>query len=103
MRAWPITDEKGVWGVVSLPQLEEAVEEKRGDGHVIELVDQRNFAHVHLDHSLDLALERMGSTGYDLLPVVSRANIHELEGVVTLLDVLRAFGVKESRARSPDP
>jgi CIC family chloride channel protein len=67
------------------------------------LVDSRNFAHVHADHSLDLALERMGSTGYDLLPVVSRANIHELEGVVSLLDVLKAFGVRESRARSPGP
>jgi CIC family chloride channel protein len=42
-------------------------------------------------------LERMGSTGFDLLPVVSRANIHELEGVVSLLDVLKAFGVRETR------
>jgi predicted transcriptional regulator len=39
----------------------------------------------------------MGATGLDLLPVVSRANIHDLEGVVSLLDVLRAFGVRERR------
>jgi CIC family chloride channel protein len=103
LRAWPITDEKGVWGVVSLQQLEKAVEDSQGDERVSGLVDSRNFAHVHADHSLDLALERMGSTGYDLLPVVSRANLHELEGVVTLLDVLKAFGVRESRATSFSP
>ena len=39
----------------------------------------------------------MGETGFDVLPVVSRANLHELEGVVGLLDVLRAFGVRERR------
>ena len=34
----------------------------------------------------------------DLLPVVSRANVHQLEGVVTLPDVLALYGVgsKES-------
>jgi CIC family chloride channel protein len=94
LKAWPITDEKGVWGLVSLPQLEQAVSEKRGEKDVSELVDSRKFPHVHADQSLDLALERMGASGYDLLPVVSRANIHELEGVVTLLDVLKAFGVR---------
>jgi CIC family chloride channel protein len=103
LRAWPITDERGVWGVVSLQQLEKAVEDGEGDERISGLVDSRNFAHVHADHSLDLALERMGSTGYDLLPVVSRANIHELEGVVTLLDVLKAFGVRESRTPSFGP
>jgi hypothetical protein len=34
-----------------------------------------------------------------LLPVVSRADITEMEGVCTLLDVLRAFGVQ--RAEGP--
>ena len=97
LRAWPVTDDRGVWGVVSLPQLEEAIAEDRGESSLSELVDSRRFSHVHADHSLDLALERMGATGYDLLPVVSRANIHELEGVVSLLDVLKAFGVKDTR------
>jgi CIC family chloride channel protein len=71
------------------------VGEDLGDKKVTELGDTRKFPHVHDDHSLDLALERMGSSGYELLPVVSRANIHELEGVVSLLDVLKAFGVRQ--------
>jgi CIC family chloride channel protein len=96
LRAWPLLDDQSVWGVVSMAQLEEASAEDR-DKRLNEFVDSRNYPHVHADHSLDLALERMGSTGFDLLPVVSRANIHELEGVVSLLDVLKAFGVRESR------
>lgn len=95
-RAWPVLDKNGVWGVVSLVQLEKAVDEDRGESKVGTLLDGRKFPHLHADHSLDLALERMGSSGFDLLPVVSRANVHEMEGVCTLLDVLRAFGVHDS-------
>jgi CIC family chloride channel protein len=79
-----------------MDQLEEVSLEDQ-EKRLNELVDSRYFPHVHADHSLDLALERMGSTGFDLLPVVSRANIHELEGVVSLLDVLKAFGVRQTR------
>jgi hypothetical protein len=58
-----------------------------------ELVDPLAFPHVHADHGLHLALERLGSNGLDLLPVVSRANAHQLLGVVTLHDVLPSYGV----------
>jgi CIC family chloride channel protein len=94
---WPVVDEKGVWGVLSLMQLNKAAEQGELNSKVSTIVDSRNFPHVHADHSLDLALERMGETGFDVLPVVSRANVNELEGVVGLLDVLRAFGVRERR------
>ena len=45
------------------------------------------FPHVHSDQGLDLALERMGANQIEILPVVSRADIHKLEGIVTLRDV----------------
>jgi chloride channel protein, CIC family len=35
----------------------------------------------------------MGASQLELLPVVSRANVHRLEGVVTLQDVLALYGV----------
>jgi len=35
----------------------------------------------------------MSAGRLDLLPVVSRADIHRVEGVVTLRDVLNAYGV----------
>jgi CIC family chloride channel protein len=93
LRAWPILDKGGLLGVVSLSQLSAAKERGSGDEPVGSLLDGHNIPHLHADHSLELALARMGSEGFDLLPVVSRANVHEIEGVVSLLDVLRAFGV----------
>ena len=56
-------------------------------------MDARPFPHVHKDQTLDLALERMGVTQLELLPVVSRADIHKLEGIITLGDVLNSFGI----------
>jgi len=41
---------------------------------------------------LELALERMGAARVDVLPVVSRANIHDLLGLVRLRDVLVSYG-----------
>jgi hypothetical protein len=35
----------------------------------------------------------MGAFRVDVLPVVSRANVHQLLGVVRLQDVLEAYGV----------
>ena len=51
------------------------------------------FPHVHPDQGLDLALERMGANQIEILPVVSRADVHKLEGIVTLRDVLDSYGV----------
>ena len=58
-----------------------------------ELVGELVFPHVHPDQGLDLVLERMGANQLDILPVVSRADVHKLEGMVTLRDVLDAYGV----------
>jgi CIC family chloride channel protein len=96
--AWPVSDERGVIGVVSLQGLERANSDGSAGKRLAEIVDQHEFPHVHGDHSLHLALDRMGASRLDLLPVVSRANVHRLEGVVTLPDVLALYGVgaKES-------
>jgi hypothetical protein len=45
-----------------------------------------------VDHALTVALERMGASQLDTLAVVSRAEVHKLEGVVTLPDVLNCYG-----------
>jgi CIC family chloride channel protein len=92
-RSWPVTDERGVVGIVSRTSLQHALAEGAATKRVAELVDSRNFPHVHLDHSLHFALDRMGASQLDVLPVVSRADVHKLEGIVTLHDVLDAYGV----------
>src|SRR6266576_1848504 len=96
--AWPICDERAVMGVISLQGLQRANSDGLAKKPLSEIVDQGEFPHVHRDHAVHLALDRMGASQVDLLPVVSRANVHHLEGVVTLQDVLALYGVgsKES-------
>ena len=91
-RSWPVCDHTGVIGVVTLEQLQIAASQE-SKTKIVDLLDSREFPHLHSDHSLDLALDRLGATHTDVLPVVSRANIHELLGIVRLQDVLRAYGV----------
>jgi chloride channel protein, CIC family len=96
--AWPVGEERGVVSVIRLQDLKRAINDGLADKRLSEIVDAGEFPHVHGDQSLHLALDRMGANHLDLLPVVNRANVHRLEGVVTLPDVLALYGVgpKES-------
>jgi CIC family chloride channel protein len=91
-KTWLVLDERGVVGIVTLAKLEKESAEAAGE-KLSDLVDPLSFPHVHSDHGLDLALERMGTNQIELLPVVSRADVHNLLGVVTLPDVLASYGV----------
>ena len=64
---------------------------------VAEILDGRAFPHLHADQSVHMALERMGEAGMDLLPVVSRADVHTLEGIVLQRDVLDSYRIGEDR------
>ena len=94
-RTWLVTDRRGVVGVISLSKLERELVEG-ADKKLAELVDALAFPHVHPDQGLDLALERMGANQIEILPVVNRANVHRLEGIVTLRAVLDAYGVNRT-------
>jgi chloride channel protein, CIC family len=92
--AWPVSDGDGLCGMVRKSELEQAVADGPAGRKLAEMLTAgEELPHVHPDHSLSLALERMGSTGLNVLPVVSRANVRELMGIVILDDVLAAYGV----------
>jgi len=91
LRAWPVADGRGVVGVVSLSVLQQAA--ANGDSKKLsDVLEGSEFPHVHADQSLAVALERMGMAQVDALPVVSRADVHKLEGIVALQDVLKFYG-----------
>ena len=92
LRTWLVTDLQGVAGVINFSTLEQELAESP-DKKLGDLVDPLNFPHVHPDQGLDLALERMGANQIEILPVVNRADVHKLEGIVTLRDVLDSYGV----------
>jgi CIC family chloride channel protein len=92
VRAWPVSDERGVIGIVSIAALEKAATDRLRNSKLTDLIQQQEFPHLHSDQSLTVALERMGAAGLEALPVVSRANVHKLEGIVALQDVLKFYG-----------
>jgi len=93
-RAWPVMDQGNIVGVLSRSLLESANNDGRKEQTALSLLEALEFPHAHADHALHLALERMSQARIDILPVVHRADVHKLEGIVTLRDVLDAYGVE---------
>jgi len=90
---WLVEDEGSLVGILRRTTLQSALASGRAEENLLSLFETLDFPHVHPDHPLHLALERMSQAHIDILPVVNRANIHKLEGVVTLRDVLDSYGV----------
>ena len=97
VHTWLVSDRDATVGLVTKAQLETANAESDPERRVGHLVSPGGFPHLHADHSLDVVLDRMGALHLDLLPVVSRANVHELLGVVELGDVLEAYGLGKKK------
>jgi CIC family chloride channel protein len=89
--AWLVGEAQHLDGVVTARE----IEERKGTTATLrEMIGaSTNFPYVHPDHPLSLALERMGFAAVDTIPVVSRANLREVRGILTLPDVLAAYGV----------
>ena len=97
---WPVEDKIGVVGVMNQQMLQKALGDGEGTRTLRELVEAMDFPHLHADHSLASVLERLGTSQLEMLPVVSRADVHKLEGIVVLQDVLKFYGLRA--ATSPD-
>jgi CIC family chloride channel protein len=90
-QSWLIVDKHRLLGVVSLAMLKKTMADGDGAESLAKLINE-HFPHVHVDQPLSLALERMGASHLDVLPVVSRADVHRLEGMLTLQDILSRYG-----------
>jgi len=109
--AWPVGDAAGLWGMIRTSDLEQAADDGASNQRLAEVLHADSWSrhadteyppHVHPDHSLSVALERMGATRLNVLPVVSRANMRQLIGIIALDDILDAYGVaKRGSLREP--
>ncbi len=108
--AWPVADRSGFRGMLERGAVERALAAGDGGATISTLVreaadagEPESGAHVHPDHAIGVALARMGAAGLSALPVVSRRNVRQLLGVVTLQDLLAEFGLgAPGRARGED-
>jgi chloride channel protein, CIC family len=107
--ALPLMDQQGLVGMVFKAELEVLLQVKQENRPIGEIIPYQlpvppltsaNFVHVHEDHPLDTVLKRMAETGLKVLPVVSRTNLRELKGLISLKDVLNAYGLGEGPLQS---
>jgi chloride channel protein, CIC family len=91
-QSWIVTEDRNVLGTINLSTLQRNLVDD-GSKTLRNLLRGINFPHVHADQGIDLVLERMGANQLQVLPVVSRADVHQLLGIVTLEDVLDAYGL----------
>jgi CIC family chloride channel protein len=100
--ACAVMDDRRLAGMITRAQIEEEMAAGRGDRALGELLPvevpsslltSEIFPHLHMDHPLDMALRRMAQSKLNVLPVVGRADIRDLKGVVSLTDILQAYGV----------
>jgi CIC family chloride channel protein len=98
-RIWPVADKDYFLGMLSRETLERALADGRKEQPLKNIVEAQQVQHVHMDHALHLALECMSECHLDVLPVIHRADLHKLEGVVTLRDVLDAYGIDGTGAK----
>ncbi|MEO8909431.1 MAG: chloride channel protein [Gemmatimonadaceae bacterium] len=112
LESWPVSDEEGLVGMVRVSDIAAASEADPRPVTIATILkrargpdgdDRLELAHVHADQPLGLALARMGDTGHNVLPVVSRANVRILLGVVTLPDLLKAYGVARIEQPETEP
>ncbi len=102
LNAWPVVGQDGLRGMLRKNEIEDVAAHEGSNKTLADVLDGspehahaggESLAHVHIDHSLAMALERMGASGLNVLPVVSRANVHQLVGIVVLDDILNTYGV----------
>ncbi len=83
----------GGWGCLSREEVEKRVADGQGDATLGSVLEGQHIPSLHPDNPLDMALRYVDR--WPLVPVVNRANLRKLEGVITQRDVLdryRDFG-----------
>ena len=100
--AYPVVDEHGFRGMVTLEQLDRAMCEGLGGESLESLVPEAPaiddliegvFPHVYPDDPLDVAMTWLADGKIKVLPVLSRMNPRELKGTISLSDVLAAYAM----------
>jgi chloride channel protein, CIC family len=74
-------------GTIDQQQLEDASITHRADDTISTIVKD-SIVHAHADHPVDIVLDRLAESG-GVLPVVSRADVRRVEGVITPASLMK--------------
>lgn len=100
---YPVLDESGqMVGITSDSDLRQAQAAGKEEKPVIDIATTKYIIHAHPDQSLDSVMAKLGSRRISRLPVVSRVDPRQLLGIITVEDVMGAFGTALRVAREDD-
>jgi chloride channel protein, CIC family len=77
------------WSIVTRQQLRTLLSEGKGGTKLASLLPLRLVPYLHPDHSLETALRYVDR--WPIVPIVSRADFRQLEGIITQRDVLERY------------
>jgi len=81
------------WNTVSSRELGTRLREGNGELSILSALPVREIPYLHPDHSLDVAMRYVYR--WPVVPVVSRADLGKLEGIVSKEDVLKQYQAVE--------
>ena len=92
-KGYPVMDERGLMaGITSERDLRQALAAGKEKDPVISIATTQYVIHAHPDQSLDSVMAKLGARQFSRLPVVSREDSRRLLGIITVEDVMAAFG-----------
>ncbi len=101
--AYPVVDKAGrLVGLCTFNDLKRAIASGKSSQRLGEITN-KNLVHAHPDHTLDVALLKLGRNGISQLPVVSRKDTGKLLGIITMHDVAAALSESDDRDDSTAP
>ena len=96
-----VSHRSGDWTSVTKEELRRLIKEGKGSLPLARALSSPLLPWLHPDQPLDAALRQIGE--WPLLPVIHRADFNNLQGVVSLADILAAYGAatdEENRSKS---
>ena len=81
------------WNTVTSSELRTMLSEGNGELSVLSALPVREIPYLHPDHSLDVAMRYVYR--WPVVPVVSRADLGKLEGILSKEDVLKGYQAVE--------
>ena len=111
-RAWPVVDQQGLRGIVTIEQLDEALRAGLDDAPLERVVaapgpseslTDDSFPRVYPDDPLDTAMRLLARSNLPVLPVVSRSNVRDLKGAIALDDILSGYALGAGSADDEEP
>jgi chloride channel protein, CIC family len=92
-RLYPVVEPEGrLVGVVTGTDLQKLIQAQQSDANGRQLADviKPNPVVAYPDEPLRVVVYRMAETGFTRFPVVERSNSHQLLGIISLSDLLKA-------------